>query len=275
MGPRYYVGDMHWGWESPTCQLRGHFLGHWLSAAACIAATTGDQEVKGKADYIIGELARCQQENGGEWVGSIPEKYLDWVARGKHVWAPHYTLHKTLMGLWDMYAVGGNAQALEILVKWARWFHRWSGAVQPGADGRHPRRRDRRHAGGVGRSLRPDRRAEHLDLIERYDRRRLFDPLLAGEDVLTNMHMNTTIPEAHGAARAWEVTGDARWRADRRGLLAQRRHRARLLLHRRPDQRRGLDATQCALGAPGRQHAGALHRLQHDAPGRLPAALER
>ena len=22
------------GWEDPSCQLRGHFLGHWLSAAA-------------------------------------------------------------------------------------------------------------------------------------------------------------------------------------------------------------------------------------------------
>src|SRR5579871_6035382 len=77
--------EMHWGWESPTCQLRGHFLGHWLSAAAHIAANTGDAEVRGKAEYIVNELARCQVENGGEWAGSIPEKYLDWVARGKQV----------------------------------------------------------------------------------------------------------------------------------------------------------------------------------------------
>ena len=49
--------------------------------------------------------------------------------------------------------------------------------------------------------------------MQRYYRARLFDRLLAGEDPLTNMHANTTIPEAHGAARAWEVTGDARWRA--------------------------------------------------------------
>lgn len=211
-GPRYFVGDMHGGWESPTCQLRGHFLGHWLSAAASLAATTGDQEVKGKADYIISELARCQHENGGEWAGSIPEKYLDWVARGKHVWAPHYTLHKTLMGLWDMYAIGGNAQALDVLVKWARWFHRWSGDFSQ-------ERMDEIldvETGGMLEvwanlyGLTGER--EHLDLIERYDRRRFFDPLVAGEDVLTNMHMNTTIPEVHGAARAWEVTGDARWR---------------------------------------------------------------
>ena len=27
-GPRLEPKDIHWGWESPTCQLRGHFLGH-------------------------------------------------------------------------------------------------------------------------------------------------------------------------------------------------------------------------------------------------------
>ena len=50
----------------------------------------GDTEIKGKADHIVAELARCQAENGGEWAGSIPEKYLDWIARGKTVWAPQY-----------------------------------------------------------------------------------------------------------------------------------------------------------------------------------------
>src|SRR6185503_7749334 len=129
--PRSRSEEIHWGWEAPTCQLRGHFLGHWLSAAAHIAANTGDQEIKGKADYIVSELARCQKENGGEWVGSIPEKYLDWVARGKPVWAPHYTLHKTLMGLWDMCAVWqfpgsgdpGEVGALVPSLEWAI-FHR-------------------------------------------------------------------------------------------------------------------------------------------------------
>ncbi len=132
--------------------------------------------------------------------------------RGKPVWAPHYTLHKTLMGLWDMYAVGGNAQALEILVKWARWFHRWSGQFS------HEQMDQILEAetGGMLEvwanlyGLTGER--EHYELIQRYDRRRLFDPLLAGEDVLTNMHMNTTIPEVQGAARAWEVTGEPRWR---------------------------------------------------------------
>jgi DUF1680 family protein len=210
--PRSRSSDIHWGWEAPTCQLRGHFLGHWLSAAAYTAANTGDQEVKGKADYIVNELARCQRENGGEWAGSIPEKYLDWAARGKPVWAPHYTLHKTLMGLWDMYAVGGNAQALDILTRWASWFYRWSGQFSL-------EQMDNILDVETGGMLEVwanlygvTGEREHYELIQRYDRRRLFDPLIAGQDVLTNMHMNTTIPEAHGAARAWEVTGEARWR---------------------------------------------------------------
>jgi hypothetical protein len=46
---------------------------------------------------------------------------------------------------------------------------------------------------------------EHAELMCRYDRRRLFDPLVAGRDVLTNWHMNTTIPEVHGAARAQNI----------------------------------------------------------------------
>ena len=210
--PRNKVDDIHGGWEAPTCQLRGHFLGHWLSAAASISANTGDQEIKGKADYIISELARCQRENGGEWVGSIPEKYLDWVARGKRVWAPHYTLHKTLMGLWDMYETGGNPQALEILVKWARWFHRWSQqfSLEQMDDILEV------ETGGMleiwANLYGLTGEQEHYELIQKYDRRRLFDPLIAGQDVLTNMHMNTTVPEVHGAARAWEVTGEDRWR---------------------------------------------------------------
>ena len=34
--------NLHWGWEAPTCQLRGHFLGHWMSAAARLIASEHD-----------------------------------------------------------------------------------------------------------------------------------------------------------------------------------------------------------------------------------------
>ena len=38
------TAKMHWGWEAPSCQLRGHFLGHWLSAAAALAARQNAQD---------------------------------------------------------------------------------------------------------------------------------------------------------------------------------------------------------------------------------------
>ena len=62
---------MHWGWEAPSCQLRGHFLGHWLSAAAALCAGEEKPELKARIEFIVNELARCQELNGGEWVGSI------------------------------------------------------------------------------------------------------------------------------------------------------------------------------------------------------------
>jgi DUF1680 family protein len=204
--------DIHWGWEAPTCQVRGNFLGHWLSAAARIYATTGDPVLKGKADHIVTELARCQKENGGEWVFSIPEKYLHWIARGKMAWAPHYVVHKTLMGLFDMFIYAGNGLAFEVLENAARWFHRWTGQISR-------EQMDEMLDIETGAMLEAwanlygiTGKPEHLDLIHRYDRPRLFDRLLAGEDPLTNRHANTTIPEVHGAARAYEVTGEERWR---------------------------------------------------------------
>jgi DUF1680 family protein len=205
-------GTSHMGWESPACQLRGHFLGHWLSAAAKLYAATGDAEAKGKADWIVSELALCQIRNGGEWIGSIPEKYLHWITEGKQVWAPQYTLHKTLMGLYDMYAFAGSSQALSIIDNWSKWFLRWTDemSAEQLADVLDV------ETGGMMEAwadvYSATGKPEHLELMRRYTRHRLFDPILRGEDVLTNMHANTTIPEIHGAARAYEVTGDGRWR---------------------------------------------------------------
>jgi uncharacterized protein len=209
-GPQ--VDAFHWGWESPSCQLRGHFLGHWLSGAAQTYAITRDAQVKAKADHIISELARCQQANGGEWLGPTPEKYLHWLTQGKWAWAPQYLHHKTLMGLHDMYAFAGNEQALDLADKFADWFHAWT---KPFTREQMDNILDFETGGMLEafanlHSARPSQK--YLDLIERYTRGRLFDALLDGKDPLTNMHANTTIPEVQGAARCYEVLGDERWR---------------------------------------------------------------
>ena len=201
----------HWGWETPGAQLRGHFLGHWLSAAAREVAVTGDPVLRGKLEVVLDLLARCQDEGDG-WIFGVPATYLRRLGEGREVWAPQYNLHKTLMGLVDVYRDLGDERALRmarraagVLADWARGFDtaafqqilevETGGMLEVWAD----------LLEATGDDL-------YRDLLARYDHRSLFEGLLAGDDMLTNMHANTTIPEVLGAARAFEVTGDERWR---------------------------------------------------------------
>ena len=208
---REVPADAHTGWESPVCQLRGHFLGHWLSAAAIHYHTSKDKDIKAKADLIINELEECQKDNGGQWIGPMPEKYLHWIANGKHIWAPQYNLHKIFMGLVDMYIYADSKKALDIADRFADWFVQWSGTftrekfddiLDFETGGMLEVWADLLHITG---------NEKYKTLLHRYYRARLFEPLLEGKDPLTNMHANTTIPEVLGCARAYEVTGDTKW----------------------------------------------------------------
>lgn len=207
-------GELHQGWEAPHGQLRGHFAGHWLSAAEHFAAVDHDPLLTARAREMVQELERCQQLNGGRWVGSIPEKYFDILADGREpVWSPQYTLHKTMMGLVDAYRYGHDNEALTVLEHSADWFSAWTekqiraghgevvysgecaGLLELWAD-----------LYGITRDPR------HLELASRYAMPDLFRALLAGRDALTNDHANASIPWIQGAARLYEVTGDARYR---------------------------------------------------------------
>ena len=126
------TAKLHWGWEAPTCQLRGHFLGHWLSAASSLIASENDAALKAKLDEIISELARCQELNGGEWIGPFPEKYFTRLEKELHIWSPQYVMHKLIMGLTHAYLYAGNEQALTIVRHLADWYIRWTGDKQYG-----------------------------------------------------------------------------------------------------------------------------------------------
>lgn len=203
----------HWGWDAPTSHMRGVVAGHWLSAASRIISEAGDAEMKMKADRMVSEIARCQKENGGEWAFPIPEKYLHWLRRGKSTWAPQYVCHKTMMGLLDMAMIAGNEQAMDVVLKCADWFYRFTGDI---SREEMDEMMDLEETGGMmehwANLYAATGDGRHLELMRRYERPRLFDPLFEGEDILTNMHANATISEAYGAARAYEVTGEERYR---------------------------------------------------------------
>ncbi|SMH42748.1 hypothetical protein SAMN06295885_2046 [Rathayibacter oskolensis] len=204
--------DRHWGWETPGAQLRGHFLGHWLSAAAREAAVTGDRLLLARVDSVLDGLEECQVANGDGWIWAIPPTFLRRLAEGRPIWAPQYAMHKTLMGLVDVHRDLGDERALRLAVNASAWILDWvrgfdDDAFQVILDV---------ETGGMlevwADLLEATSDPVFSELLERYYRRDFFDGLLEGRDMLTNRHANTTIPEVLGAARAYEVTGDERWR---------------------------------------------------------------
>lgn len=205
------VTEMHLGWESPTCQLRGHFLGHWLSAAALLIAQNNDRELKAKLDIIIDELERCQKLNGGKWIGSIPEKYFDKLEKNEYIWSPQYTLHKTLLGLYHSAVYAKNEKALAILGNAADWYLEWTAQMQE----KNPHAVYSGEEGGMLEvwaglfRLTGDER--YLTLAERYSHPSIFAKLFDGGDPLSNCHANASIPWAQGAAKMYEVTGVEKW----------------------------------------------------------------
>ena len=116
------------GWESSD--LSGHTLGHYLTALSLEYATTGDTRFKERVDYIIGEMARCQKLYGDSgYIGCMSRnarRALEVLKDGdvetiNHTWAPWYTQHKIAAGLYDAWKIGGNEQAKDVLVNFARW----------------------------------------------------------------------------------------------------------------------------------------------------------
>lgn len=204
--------ELHWGWEAPTCQLRGHFTGHFMSAASMLAAVNDDYELKAKLYKLVDELEKCQQLNHGGWLGSIPEKFFDKLEREEYVWSPQYVMHKTLLGLMHAYQYAGNTKALELLDKLSDWYLAWTAKmeeVNPHAV----------YAGEEGGMLEVWATLYELTgiekyrkLAERYSHPSLFQKLLDGKDALTNCHENASIPWAHGAAKMYEITGDEKWK---------------------------------------------------------------
>lgn len=205
--------ELHGGWDSQNSHIRGTFTGHWLSAAAHIYAQTQNREMKNRADFIVDEIKKCQTLNGGQWAFPIPADYIEGVKQGRRFWAPLYVCHKVMMGLLDVYLYMDNPVALDIIDHASDWFVDFTGRT---TREQLTEMMDIQETGGI-MELWADLYGvtgiqKYLDLMRAFERPALFEPLLGGKDVLTNMHANTTIPEAHGAARAYEVTGEERYR---------------------------------------------------------------
>ncbi|MEZ4669435.1 MAG: glycoside hydrolase family 127 protein [Anaerolineae bacterium] len=209
------TAEPYGGWESPDCELRGHSLGHYMSACSLLFASGGDAALKTRVEYLVAELAKCQaagptQGFNAGFLSAYPESFFDRVDERNPVWAPYYTLHKILAGLVDAYRYCGSQQALDVLKGIADWLIFRVGRLtleqfqisllnEPG---------------GVNEPL-ADLYAitgeqKYLDLSLAFNHEQVLDPLAHGEDHLDRFHANTQIPKAIAVARQYELTGEKR-----------------------------------------------------------------
>jgi DUF1680 family protein len=185
-------------------------MGHFLSATAQLAAN-GDQDAKSKGDYLVTELAKCQQKLGGQYLSAFPTTWWDRLEKGVRVWAPFYTIHKIMAGMFDMYRLAGNQQALQVLEGMAAWADGWTA----------PKSEEQMQQiltiefGGMAETLyhlasatNDDRWARTGD---RFQKKSFLNPLASHRDELRGLHANTHIPQAIAAARRYEISGDMRF----------------------------------------------------------------
>ncbi|MFN7998714.1 MAG: glycoside hydrolase family 127 protein [Bryobacteraceae bacterium] len=200
------------GWEKPDIELRGHFTGHYLSACALMSAGMNDDRLREKANLIVAELAKCQKANANGYLSAFPSSFLDRLRDGQKVWAPWYTLHKIMAGLLDMYLLTGNQQALDVAQGMARWTKKWTDTISD----EHMARVLQVEFGGTNEVLynlyAVTGVKDYADAAHRFDHERIFAPLADSRDELKGLHVNTQIPKIIGAARRYELTGDARYR---------------------------------------------------------------
>jgi len=199
------------GWEEPKGELRGHFTGHYLSACGLMYASTGDKDIKAKGDLMVDELAQCQQKLGGGYLSAFPTEFWDRLEARKQVWAPFYTIHKIMAGLFDMYQHAGNKQALQVLEGMAGWADNWTASKSE----EHMQDILNTEYGGMNEVLYnlsaatgEDRWAKAGD---RFTKKHFFNPLASRRDELRGLHVNTHIPQVIGAARRYEISGDMRF----------------------------------------------------------------
>jgi DUF1680 family protein len=201
------------GWEAPDCELRGHYAGgHYLSAAALMYASSGDEELKNNANAVVSELGKCQAALKSGYLSAFPIEFFDRLRERQRVWAPFYTIHKIMAGLLDMYVYTGNEQALEMVQKMADWTAGYTGSLSY----EHMQRVLGTEYGGMGEVLSNlyavTGKEYYLEVAQRFDKKQFFDPLAAHHDELKGLHVNTHIPQVIAAARCYELTGDDRYR---------------------------------------------------------------
>lgn len=199
------------GWEKPNCELRGHFLGHYLSACAFLHASTGKQAFKDRTRRIVAVLRRCQEAlKGGGYLSAFPESLIDRALNCEKVWAPFYTLHKLMAGLLHTHRYCDSDRALTVARKLADWME---DRVKTLSAEQMQKVLDETEQGGMNEALANlyavTGEKKYLALARKFQQDSYIEPLANGKDNLTGEHANSFIPNIVGTARLYELTGNS------------------------------------------------------------------
>ncbi|KVI09441.1 Protein of unknown function DUF1680 [Cynara cardunculus var. scolymus] len=206
------IGIAYGGWESPDQELRGHFVGHYLSASAQMWASTGNEALKEKMSAVVSALAACQEKIKTGYLSAFPSEFFDRFEALQQVWAPYYTIHKIMAGLVDQYVLAGNSQALIMVTQMADYFSkRVQNVITRYTIERHWLSLNE-ETGGMDDvlyrlyTITGDMR--HLWLAHLFDKPCFLGPLALKADHISGFHANTHIPIVVGAQSRYEITGD-------------------------------------------------------------------
>ncbi len=219
------------GWENML--IAGHTLGHYL--AACVYAfetMNSSKEQKEKLlsiiTHIVNGLKECQDALGTGFIfGAViqdknnVELQFDLVEQGKtdiikESWVPWYTLHKIYEGLLAVVKLPGSFEslktaALKVLSSLSDWTY---GRTSSWDEKTHRQVLDIEY-GGMNDVLFDTytftQNPHHLEAAWSFVDRQLYDKMInakPGDNVLNNIHANTTIPKFVGAVQGYYVTGD-------------------------------------------------------------------
>ncbi|KAJ6325962.1 hypothetical protein OIU78_013119 [Salix suchowensis] len=205
-------GKAYGGWEAPDSELRGHFVGHYLSASAQMWASTHNETLKKKMSAVVSALSACQMKMGTGYLSAFPSELFDRFEAIKPVWAPYYTIHKILAGLLDQHTLADNSQALK-MVKWMvdYFYNRVRNVITNYSVERHYLSLNE-ETGGMNDvlyklfSITAD--PKHLVLAHLFDKPCFLGLLAVQADDISGFHANTHIPVVVGAQMRYEITGD-------------------------------------------------------------------
>ncbi|XP_058729951.1 uncharacterized protein LOC131602023 [Vicia villosa] len=205
-------GTPYGGWEAPGLELRGHFVGHYLSASALMWASTKNDSLKKKMSALVTGLSACQEKIGTGYLSAFPADFFDRFEANQPVWAPYYTVHKIMAGLLDQHTIAGNPQALKMLTWMVDYFYnRVKNVITKYTVHRHYDSLNE-ETGGMNDvlyklySVTGD--SKHLLLAHLFDKPCFLGLLSVEADDIADFHANTHIPIVVGAQMRYEVTGD-------------------------------------------------------------------